>query len=364
MSFGLSRQEKRAMAAAWKIVREFLKEDEEKGQIVRTAACLAVLDALKHGYPPPRSRIVTERNQLRKKKDLLFALLKRRLMRRGMDERRAEDAIRSLNLPSELGRTTRAGPEYAERLKRRIEEEAGGLWRAMSPDERKRAADLLLDMVAALVYRRYSAPGRVEPIRGAPNPLPVAIRDLLERTRRDGSWGMIAHYLVGAKLRLRYKGAGVEVHSQPFTGADKQRDAPGDHWVGDAAFHVTVSPGVDLMSKCMRNLERGYRPWILTESGKVEDARRMLREHGLGDKAWAESIEDFVGQNLEEIAEFKIGGLKKVVESLIEEYNEMVKREGVLAVRLRLEWLEEGLPAIFPEGEGGGRPLDAGHVLP
>jgi len=364
MSGGLSRQEKRAIAATWKIIREFLENDEEKGQIVRTAACLAVLDALKHGYPPPKSRIVTERNQLRKKKGLLFALLKRMLMRRGMDERSAEDAIRSLNLPSELGRTTRAGPEYAEDLKRRIEKEAGGLWRAMSPDERKRAADLLLGMIAKRAYRRYSAPGRVQPVRGASHPLPVAIRGLLERTRRDGSWGMVAHYLVGAKLRLRYKGADVEVHSQRYNEADKQRDAPGDHWVGDVAFHVTVSPGVDLMSKCRRNLESGYRPWILTEGGKVEDARRMLREHGLGDKAWTESIEDFVGQNLEEIAEFKIGGLKRVVESLIEEYNEMVKQEGVLAVRLRLEWLEEELPAISPEGESGGKPLDAGHVSP
>jgi hypothetical protein len=323
---------------------------------VRTAACLAVLDALKHGYPPLRSRIVTQGNQLRKKKGLLFVLLKRGLMRRGMDERSAEDVIRSLNLPSELGRTTRAGPEYAEDLERQIKEEAEDLWKAMSPDERKRAADLLLGMVAKLVYRRYSAPGRVQPIGGASNPLPVAIRDLLKMTRRDGSWGMVAHYLVGAKLRLRYKGTGVEVHSQPFTGADKQRDAPGDHWVGNTAFHVTVSPGVDLMSKCKRNLDRGYRPWILTEGGKVEDTRRMLREHGLDGKAWTESIEDFVGQNLEEIAGFETVGLKGVVESLIKEYNEMVKREGVLAVRLRLEW-EEELPAIFPES--GGKPLDA-----
>jgi len=66
------------------------------------------------------------------------------------------------------------------------------------------------------------------------------ISDLLSTAREAGKDGPVAQYLVGAKLALRFPN--IEIGNESYSTADEQLDRPGDFYVGDTAFHVTVSP--------------------------------------------------------------------------------------------------------------------------
>lgn len=153
-----------------------------------------------------------------------------------------------------------------------------------------------------------------------------AIAGLLEAARAHGGYtaGAVAQHLVGAKLSLRFPDRSIS--NESYSTADQQTDRPGDFLVGDTAIHVTMSPSENLMSnRCRNNLQNSFRPLVLVPAHLVQGAQQLADTAGLGDRVAVSSVEEFVGNNIEEIATFTSQGIRSGLRALLERYNERVE---------------------------------------
>jgi len=147
-----------------------------------------------------------------------------------------------------------------------------------------------------------------------------SIQDLLSLARETGKEGPVAQYLVGAKLQLRF--SSIQVRNDSYSAADDQIDSPGDFYLGDTAFHVTVAPMQGVYEKCRKNIEERLRVFILVPDRLVIGSKQNVENiHG---PITVQAIESFVGQNLEELAEFSTDRLTDGFVCLIKKYNERV----------------------------------------
>lgn len=147
------------------------------------------------------------------------------------------------------------------------------------------------------------------------------ILGLLLAARETGKEGPVAQHLVGAKLQLRFPD--IAVSNESYSTADDQLGRPGDFYVGDTAFHVTVAPMSPVYEKCRDNLENGYRVYLLVPERAMTGARQNA-ELIVSGRIAVESIESFVGQNIEELSYFTRDKLKNGFKRLLETYNERV----------------------------------------
>ena len=147
------------------------------------------------------------------------------------------------------------------------------------------------------------------------------VSDLLAIAREDGKDDRVAQYLVGAKLALRFPGIKVENHS--YSTADDQLRRPGDFYLGSIAFHVTVAPQPAVFEKCRANIAQGFRVFLLVPDRALQGARQNA-EVTMAGKIAVESIESFVGNNVEELSEFTKDKLCTGFKRLFEEYNRRV----------------------------------------
>lgn len=148
-----------------------------------------------------------------------------------------------------------------------------------------------------------------------------AIQNLLKTAADSAKEGCVAQHLVGAKLQLRFPELKIDNFS--CSTADVQLGRPGDFYVGDTAFHVTVAPMQGVYEKCKRNLQDGRRAYLLVPARILEGTRQLAEQVAEG-QIGVESIESFVSQNIEELSEFsgnrRLNGLRR----LLEEYNRRV----------------------------------------
>jgi hypothetical protein len=87
-----------------------------------------------------------------------------------------------------------------------------------------------------------------------------------------------------------------------------------------------MSPSHNLISnRCRANLRDGYRPLVLVPGDDVQRAVTLVEIAGLAGQVAVISIEDFVGQNIEEIGGFSDQGIKTGLRDLLERYNERVQ---------------------------------------
>lgn len=147
------------------------------------------------------------------------------------------------------------------------------------------------------------------------------ISDLLSAAHETGKEGPVAQHLVGAKLQLRFPE--IKVSNESYSTADEQSGRPGDFYIGDTAFHVTVAPMSPVYEKCKDNLENGYRVYLLVPERAVTGARQNA-ELMVPGRVAIESIESFVGQNIEELSYFKRDKLRNAFRRLLETYNARV----------------------------------------
>ena len=153
-------------------------------------------------------------------------------------------------------------------------------------------------------------------------PTTQIIADVLEAGAKANHGEPLAQHLAGATLSLRYPRMEIENHS--FTTADKQLGRPGDFLLNDAVFHVTVAPGQDVVGKCEANIKKGYRPVLLVSDSKIQATRQLAELAGIQQRVGISSLEQFVGQNVEEIGEFGKAALAKNLRALLQKYNERV----------------------------------------
>jgi len=148
------------------------------------------------------------------------------------------------------------------------------------------------------------------------------VQQILTKAKERDQSGQVAQYLVGAKLALRFPG--LEIPNESYSTADQQLGRAGDFVVKDTAFHVTMTPMDKVYDRCKKNAEQGLRAYLLVPDDHVQSARRRAKDEVPGRVA-VESIESFVGQNVEEMATFSQGELNAKVYELLVAYNERVE---------------------------------------
>jgi hypothetical protein len=135
--------------------------------------------------------------------------------------------------------------------------------------------------------------------------------------------GAVLQHLVGAKLDCAL-GKGMFEHNS-FSTADAPGGRAGDFFLGDVAIHVTTSPGEAVVSRCLENLNDGYRPILVTLQRGLPVAEGLSNNVGLGDRIDIFEIEQFVALNLYELGRFGADGRKIAVVELVDRYNEIVE---------------------------------------
>lgn len=147
------------------------------------------------------------------------------------------------------------------------------------------------------------------------------IHDVLENAAQEGKRGPVAEHLVGAKLTLRFPD--IKIRNKSYSAADEQAGEQGDFKVGDTVFHVTVSPMAGVYEKCKRNLDQGFRVYLIVPEELVVGTRQNTEQLMAG-KIAVVSVESFVSQNIEEISIFTTNGLKEGFYRLFDAYNQRV----------------------------------------
>ena len=148
-----------------------------------------------------------------------------------------------------------------------------------------------------------------------------AIHSLLREAQDNGKGGPVSEYLVGAKLALRFPD--IEIENKSFSTADAPTARPGDFFIGDTAFHVTVHPMPGHFQRCQENIRQGMKVFLLVPNEVLAAARQIAALTAPGQIS-VESIESFVSQNLEELSVFSKNRIVMGIAKLLEIYNHRV----------------------------------------
>ncbi|MER7696723.1 DUF4928 family protein [Streptomyces sp. NPDC096095] len=236
------------------------------------------------------------------------------------------DHAETRQFTSEGGRTSRLTIKHAETLAEIInlagsQEGVEGF----TPLERNLLARILQGWFVSRIQEDYFGKQKVSAEIDPNFSVRTTVANLLEAGRERGgnTAGAIAQHLVGAKLQIRFPNEKINVES--YTTADVQTGRAGDYEVGDTAIHVTMSPGEKVFSeRCAGNLKNGFRPRVLVPENAVAAASQIARLAGFHKQVAVQSIEDFVGTNIEEVAGFANAEIKAQLRKLLELYNDRI----------------------------------------
>lgn len=270
-------------------------------------AGLMVLEKLRDKRVVQRTDLVTPSNRARTNANFIQGILKRF----------GEDRI----LSKEGGRTTSSTVSAADALfpqLNAIDELAD-----MADGERSQIIDLLQKWLAARATE-YLDQKKIEVEINTSKPTSFIVKGILDAAGAKA--GAVAQHLVGAKLEVRLNGTGIQVENHGYTTADEMLKRPGDFLVNDAVFHVTMSPMQPVVDKCRNNLTAGYKPYLLVPDVYVDVARGLARMGDAEANISIITIEQFVGQNMDEMSSFSRQQVGSMFRHLLETYNERVKQ--------------------------------------
>lgn len=281
----------------------------EKGFRVRgaIAAALQVLDKLKTNY----------------RLDTSFHLTERKGQVRGISGAHLVKILRDFNehrvFVKEGGRTNRGVIGYVDSL---LDALKTAQLENIEPSCRN---EIIEGLQAFLVdrVRDYHAQQRIKIEYDPSKTAWQTIADLLAIARETQKDGPMAQYLVGAKLALRFPH--IEIGNESYSTADDQLDRPGDFLIGDTAFHVTVTPMPGVYDRCRRNIQQGYRVYLLVSDRRLQGTKETISDDDvLNGKVAVESIETFISQNIDELSAFRADQLINGFRNLFERYNNRV----------------------------------------
>jgi hypothetical protein len=269
---------------------------------------LVLLELIKDDFAAPDSRLFTPVGRVRRvSKALVGTILGRFAIQAG---------IRNVG-----GRTTPAAGPAAKELLHSIRDLAELV---PLPDQERRMILEAMQGFLAERFRERHAQQRLHPVYNPSQSTRAFVAGLLALARDRRSWGPVAQYLIGAKLQCRFPE--LKILNRSSSAADASSGRPADFFIGDTAFHVTVAPSLLLYQKCQRNLAEGYRVYLLVPDDLVARARRAVAANNDfdADRIAVESIESFVGQNIEESCTFARDRVGAGLRHLLEKYNERV----------------------------------------
>ena len=296
-------------AALEELGKWFAHEHEhQEGESDRYIVCagLAVLEVLKHCFPIKESDYLTPRNQVKTSGPLIQKILK--------------DHSEERKYTSEGGRTTRSTRPAAERFVQFLNRT--NALHSLRDAERAELASAMQRWLVENGVLPYFNRQHLDAEILAEKPVPQIVADIIAAAAARNVAGCVAQHLVGAKLALRFPDLKIENHG--CTTADLQLRRQGDFMVGDTVFHVTVAPMPAVIDKCENNVKNGYRAVLLVLDSKLQAARQLGELKNLQNRVGIFPIEQFVGQNIEELAGFGKASLSLNLRALLEKYNERV----------------------------------------
>ena len=296
----------------------------EKGNVntnVMTSG-IAIAELLREQFPLTADSIKSEKNS--QVKGLSGTLVKNVLAQH----------CETRKFTSEGGRTSRGtlviATELAERLSAALI--------PLSPDKEtlQQVAEELQSYFVSCIKCDYFDKKKIDVNLDCEKPVSSIVSDILcaAKERADQPTGIVAQHLVGAKLELRFPN--LEVGRDKANAADLQTDRQGDFQLGNTAFHVTVAPSAKLADRARSNIQQGFRPVMLVPVASVNFATGLFDSEGLGDRVSVQSIESFVGTNIEEMGEYSSGSIRLGIAKLIRRYNERI-HECEIDQSLRIE---------------------------
>lgn len=160
------------------------------------------------------------------------------------------------------------------------------------------------------------------------------IGSILEQAK-ERSGGKVEQHLVGAKLATRHPE--IDVPNHPGHAGDAQTGRTGDFNIGTTSYHVTASPGSNVIAKCAENLREGMHPLLLVPREQVERARILADDQGIRDRLTVIAIEDFIAIN---IIEMSVGDQQQFIDKLrtiVSSYNSRLEAvETDLSLKIEL----------------------------
>jgi hypothetical protein len=172
---------------------------------------------------------------------------------------------------------------------------------SLTTDERQEAVSILIAPLATLISEKiHRSPLTID--FSSHRSLAAQIQDVLLRTR-DRSRGRVEQHLVGAKLESRFPN--LPINRLRAYAADVQTERTGDFVVRQTVYHVTASPAPLLIEKTKRNLIDKLQPVLLVPRDLLHRARQLAIEGNVLDQIMIFSIEEFLTQNILEMADDK-----------------------------------------------------------
>lgn len=148
---------------------------------------------------------------------------------------------------------------------------------------------------------------------------PSAWIQLILEQAKGKSGGKVEQHLVGAKLQQRHPT--IEISNHPGHAADVQTGRVSDFAVRSARYHVTATPGLDVVQKCAANISTGLHPILLVPRSEVSKAFHLAEALAIENRLSVVAIEDFVGDNIIEMAHDSETDFLSVLRSIVEKYN-------------------------------------------
>ena len=216
----------------------------------------------------------------------------------------------------------------------------------LEPHDRAVAVDECQRFIVERI-REFHSRQRIEFVFDAVQSTRDLIHQILATAKERNQSGQVAQYLVGAKLAVRFPS--VDVQNEKYSTADQQTGRQGDFVIRDTAFHVTMAPADSVFERCRRNAEQGYRVFLLVSDEHVQSVRSLAKDRVRCGVA-VESIESFVGQNIEEMAGFSKLDLQQMLFELFDMYNKRV--DSIEIDKSVLIAIPESLPRDFSGAKG------------
>lgn len=147
--------------------------------------------------------------------------------------------------------------------------------------------------------------------------------------------GTVLQHLVAAKLCLILPEGSFEIHGASVADAPTARS--GDFVINKTIIHCTTSVGDLLINKCIINIEKGYRPVIITIFERVQTALNQIEDAGLAGRIEVWNIQQFLSSNVHERSLFDENRQNATLRKIIENYNVIV-HEKETDPSLRIEF--------------------------
>ena len=91
-----------------------------------------------------------------------------------------------------------------------------------------------------------------------------------------------------------------------------------------AGSGVTTSPSEELVSRCARNIDDGYRPLVVTLKNGVIVAHELARRRVIEERMDVLDIEQFIAARIYQMGRFTAEGRRMALSTMIDRYNQII----------------------------------------